>query len=122
VNAFTDRMLAEGRYPIMPGYKEGGTSKDAAAAVAPSAGTIRMTVLRHILSTPSTADEVAAALGMDILTIRPRVSELRKKEFVDRARHETGAFLRRNNDSGKAAQVWRATDGGAEVLRLGVEP
>jgi hypothetical protein len=59
---------------------------------------------------------------MHIQTIRPRESELRKKEFVDRARHETGAFLRRNNDSGKAAQVWRATDGGAEVLRLGVEP
>jgi len=30
MNAFTDRALAQGQYPFSPGYKEGGTSKDAA--------------------------------------------------------------------------------------------
>ena len=121
MNAFTDRALAAG-YPIAPGFKESGTSRDAAAAMAPAAGTVRTAVLRYLLATPSTADEVAAALDLDILVTRPRVSELRKKEFVEKARVPTGAFLRRSNDSGKAAQVWCVTEKGAEVLRLGIEP
>lgn len=49
---------------------------------------------------PSTADEIAAAIGETVLATRPRVTELQQDgKFFD-----TG--LRRNNASGRAATVW----------------
>lgn len=48
---------------------------------------------------PATADEVAYALGADILTIRPRVTELRKARLL----YAVG--LRRTNDRGNKCAV-----------------
>ena len=48
---------------------------------------------------PATADEVAYALGADILTIRPRVTELKKWGLLV----TTG--LRRTNDRGNKCAV-----------------
>jgi len=50
---------------------------------------------------PATADEIANALGISILTIRPRVSELRRMDKI------CDAGMRRKNASGKSAIVWK---------------
>lgn len=50
---------------------------------------------------PSTADEIADTIGMSILTVRPRVTEMGHRNDIE----DTG--LRRKNKSGKEAIVWR---------------
>lgn len=96
--------VGELRYPAGPGYKQaGGTSEQAARAVAGSAANLRARVLAEFARHPAgaTADEVAQALGCSVLSIRPRTSELhRSGEIV-----ATGS--RRKNDSGLLAAVWK---------------
>jgi predicted ArsR family transcriptional regulator len=89
-------------YPHLPGFQDTDTSKAAAGSVAPSAHTLRDAALRVLKSGPRTADEVAAALGESILSIRPRLTELRMMARV----YDTGE--RRKNSSGRSAIVWRA--------------
>lgn len=48
-----------------------------------------------------TADEIAEILEESILSIRPRISELNKAGIIE----DTG--IRRINDSGNSAKVWR---------------
>lgn len=89
-------------YPDRPGFKEGTTSREAAEAIEPRAGTLRRMALEFIRKHPGrTADEVADALGESVLTIRPRISELRAKGLVRVAG-------RGQNKSGKAAHRWNA--------------
>jgi hypothetical protein len=86
-------------YPTGPGWKEPSTSREAAASV--DASTLRLAV-RGCLDRHGamTADECAARLGLSVLTIRPRFSELKARgEIAD-----TGQ--RRRNASGKRASVW----------------
>jgi predicted ArsR family transcriptional regulator len=92
-------------YPKHPGFKErGSTSEDAARSVgANRARALRDVVLNVIQWMPRTADEVAQALGMNVLTIRPRVAELRRMGKIE----PSGA--RRPNASGKKATVWTTT-------------
>lgn len=87
----------------LPGAKREGTSRDAALAIAPRAPNIRQQVydaFQHY--GPMTADECAARLNISILTVRPRVSELRTKGLL----FETGQ--RRPNASGVQAEVLSA--------------
>jgi predicted ArsR family transcriptional regulator len=56
---------------------------------------------------PRSADEIAAKIGLSILSTRPRVSELAKAHDIE----PTGE--RRINDTGKSATVWRLVDRGA---------
>ncbi|MGO3931788.1 HTH domain-containing protein [Rhodopseudomonas pseudopalustris] len=90
-------------YPDSPGFKAHGPSEDAAAKMAPRAPRIRNTVLDEIAKHPAgvTADEIAAALGLSVLTVRPRVSELRRLGEI----RATGD--RRCNASGMTAGTWR---------------
>lgn len=93
------------RYPDAPGYRATDTSRDSAAAMESHAGRLQRLVLQRIRRAGPdgmTADECAAALDMDRLSIRPRLSELRKKDEIK----DCGA--RRPNDSGRAAIVWTA--------------
>jgi broad specificity phosphatase PhoE len=92
------------RYPHAPGFKEGETSREAAEAMAPLAGRLRKLVYDFICRHPGhTADEIAAALDESILTIRPRVSELRCRGWI----RNQGRGV---NRSGKEAhRWWRAT-------------
>lgn len=90
------------RYPVMPGYKEGDTSRKAAESVAPSAARLRSMVLAELKRSPGTADEIAGRLGLSILSVRPRVTELAKMCQVE----DTGE--RRANASGRSAKVMRA--------------
>lgn len=95
-----------GRYPSDPGFKEqGGTSEEAAERIAPRATIIRAKVLGALLAHPMglTADEIADYLGISMLSVRPRVSELAKEGRVEK----TGE--RRTNVTGMSAAVWRAS-------------
>src|SRR5262245_34263437 len=87
-------------YPHSPGFKEGDTSRDAAVAVEKEALTVRERVLQLYQSGEGfTADEVAAELGLSILTVRPRVTELKALGYL------TDSGERRTNQSGLKAKV-----------------
>lgn len=84
-------------YPNYPGARSAPASREAARAVAPMAGTLRRACLNHYLAIypkAAAADEVAAVLRRSILSVRPRISELRKSGFVEptpeRARNDSG--------------------------------
>lgn len=89
-------------YPISPGYKGGETSLSAAQAMASTAGTIRDQVLGVIQRWPSTPEEIARDLGIDLYTVRPRVSELKRLGKIQ----DSGD--RRMSRGGKSAIVWQA--------------
>jgi hypothetical protein len=87
-------------YPHEPGWKEGDTSREAAESMSLRAVALRKQSYDFIRAYPDhTADEIAFALDESILTIRPRISELRKMQFV--RNHGRG-----KNRSGKAAHKW----------------
>lgn len=91
-------------YPRSPGFKEVGTSRDAARAVEPDAAVLRekaYSALARAGERGWTADEVAALLHRNILSVRPRISELAKANRIVR----TGE--RRKNESGLRAAVWK---------------
>jgi len=90
-------------YPRAPGWKAPGPSQRAAAAIAPVAKPLRDQVLELLQRMPRTADECAAALRADVLSIRPRLSELVSMDLIE----DTGD-RRPNHRSGKPATVWRA--------------
>ena len=86
-----------------PGAQDRDTSWAAAEAMAPKAASLRemaLTILER--SNGLTADQVAARLGLSILSIRPRVTELSRLHKV----RDTGE--RRANASGHKAIVWAA--------------
>lgn len=88
-------------YPHTPGAKARDTSFQAAEETADKAPVIRarcLKVLEH--SNGLTADEVAGRLGLSILSVRPRITELARDGKV----RDSGD--RRHNASGKRAIVW----------------
>lgn len=90
------------KYPESPGYKKSGTSKDAAQAVRSKVSGLRAKILLELSNNgPGTADEIAERLGLSILAIRPRFSELCHMGAIA----ESGE--RRTNSSGKLAAVWK---------------
>jgi len=98
-----DDQLSLLDYPNWPGFRARDTSKAAADAAQPKAANLRERALfeiRIMRGTGMTADEVAAALKQDILTIRPRVAELARMSLIK----DSGQ--RRKNKSGKSAIVW----------------
>ena len=94
---------AAASYPLAAGSKTGGTSEEAAKKI--HAARLQKAALRVLQTHPGglTADEIAAELGESILSIRPRVSELKRQGLVEKTRE------RRRNHSGMSASVWRAT-------------
>lgn len=93
-------LLGDTPYPYHPGSKTGGTSAQAADAIAPRAGTLKARCLAEITKQSGTPDEIAARLGKSILAIRPRISELLAKGLVRKTERK------RLNDSGQPANVY----------------
>jgi hypothetical protein len=93
------------RYPESPGYKDDGTSKRAADEIAPSAKTIRDAAYKAICEAGGlTADETAERIGVDFMSVRPRLTELKEQGLLIKT-DETRPNLR----SGKQASVYRIT-------------
>lgn len=93
------------RYPHRPGFKTHGTSRTAADRIAPHAQTLRGGVhafIRANYPAAYTADAIAEHLGASILSIRPRVTELRHAGLIEPA-EQLG-----RNKSGMSAMRWRA--------------
>lgn len=89
-------------YPRTPGFKErGSTSEDTAHSMECTVESMRAKVYKILKSRPRTADEVAKELGESVLSVRPRLSELRNLGLIN----PTGE--RRSNQSGKSAKVWQ---------------
>lgn len=86
------------RYPNAPGWKGTETSREAAASVTThEAYSGILAVLR--CHGPKTADEVAEIMGLSVLYVRPRCSEMKLKGWIE----PTG--VRRPNASGRNADV-----------------
>lgn len=89
------------QYPTAPGAQDRDTSRASAAAIAPTAALLRDRVLALFeRSKGLTADEAAGRLGLSILSVRPRVTEL------VRAGKLRDSGTRRKNGSGRSAIVW----------------
>lgn len=88
-------------YPDSPGFKEATTSAEAAASMEKAAPVLRDKCRRALLFGPATADEVATRLGLSVLAVRPRFTELQRFGVIA----ETGE--RRPNESGRSAKVWK---------------
>jgi predicted ArsR family transcriptional regulator len=93
------------RYPDAPGFKSRGTSSLAPRRIAQHAEALRDRVFAFLKANyPAavTANEVADRLGVSFLSVRPRLSELRRTELIEPTAE------RRANKSGMLARCWRA--------------
>ena len=72
-----DERPAPPGYPDTPGWKAQSTSRAAAMAMTTCAKTYRELVLAEIRRAPGTCEQIALRLRTDLLTIRPRCSELK---------------------------------------------
>lgn len=89
-------------YPNHPGAKVDGPSQEAANNIAEHAMTLRDRVdALFDAGADLTADECAARLDEDILSVRPRVSELKRNGRIE------DAGRRRCNKSGMTATAWK---------------
>lgn len=88
-------------YPDVPGRRRVDTSIEAADDIASKAHTLRESCMAILRDVPGglTADQIAERLGESPLSIRPRISELKKTARIV----DTG--IRRLNRSGKRAAV-----------------
>jgi predicted ArsR family transcriptional regulator len=109
MSRMSELLPADHHYPAAPGFKATGPSELAANTIAPTAAKLRAMVLAEFQRTSAglTADEIARTLNLSVLSVRPRVSELRRNGQIE----ETGS--RRKNASGMTATVWRVFSGNA---------
>ena len=93
-------------YPNSPGSKVSHPETSIAAGIGlRDAAIVLRKKAENILGTfvNVTADEAAKFLGVSVLAMRPRFSELVKQGKAE----DSG--IRRRNDSGRMAAAWRAT-------------
>ena len=92
------------QYPNKVGYKKRRTSKQAGLEIQQIAPTIRkqcLSIIKNKNHYGATPDEVAELLNLEITTVRPRFSELVKKNCIQDSQQT------RLNKSGKQAIVRR---------------
>lgn len=89
-------------YPDSPGFTNDTTSLAAAEAIKPTAQSLRNAALAVLSKHARSADEVASDLCQSVLSIRPRITELKRLGLIK----ETG--LRWPNASGRLAHVYVA--------------
>ena len=89
-------------YPDAPGWKGRDTSKAAAQAIAPKAQSLRERVLVAVTAQPGSPEQIARRIGVPLMNVRPRLSELAARGLVvDTGRREIA-------DGGRKAIVWQA--------------
>lgn len=90
------------RYPHVPATGDTDTSAAAAGKIAPTVADLRDAALAVIRKTPTglTGSEVAATLGRDWRSVRPRLSELRAMGKIK----DSGT--RRRNADDNSEIVW----------------
>jgi len=97
-------MGDENQYPATPGWKDPGISRENAERIQQSgrAAALRNRV-RQLFEDGfiGTADDAAASLGENVLAIRPRCTELKKQNVLERIP------LRRRGAGGGTAAVLR---------------
>ena len=96
-------------YPDEPGHRGVDTSIEAANAIAPIQGRLQRMVLLAIQEAGVrglTAQEIADRLGLDLVSVQPRTTELRRKHLI----HDSGE--RRPNRRGNRSIVWVAVNSG----------
>lgn len=83
MSIFKDHYAQPLAYPFIASWKEPTTSRDAAIAIEASgtAQRLRKRIL-DALREPQTAKEVAALIGVDINSARPRITELKEQNLV----------------------------------------
>lgn len=88
------------------GYRPTETSHEAAISMEPTANTLRQAVISILSSHPEgmTADEIANALNVSVLAIRPRCTEHKKAGRIV----PTGE--KRQNESGRRADVYKLNE------------
>jgi hypothetical protein len=91
-------------YPSKPGFYDSGYSEEAAALIESKAATLRGKVVAVLKRHPSglTPDQVAHEMSESILSIRPRVTELRIAGIIEDVPDGYGI-----NASGRRAQKVR---------------
>jgi hypothetical protein len=93
-------LFAHNFYPNVPGFKKAGTSSRAAEEMRERAPTIKQRILASMEKGHAwTPDKFAEAHGIDILSVRPRFSELLKQGKIVETRHTA------RNSSGKLASI-----------------
>ncbi len=100
-------------YPETPGYKKSGTSEDAADSMKEKAPSLCDKIMEFLVEndhvTGYTADEVADFIGETWNAIRPRFSSLSRPHPITKAPAKIyDTNIRRRNESGRMATVWRA--------------
>ena len=103
----------EASYPDAPGFKVGGTSEEAAQRVTRLAGKLFKPILQEFMAAGQrglTADQAAQRIGVSVLSMRPRISELKHLGYLS----YTG--VRAENESGMTANILRATPKASEAL------
>ena len=90
------------------------TRLDSLQTIHPLRTKLQRKILALFYDAAYTSDEVAALLGVNILTARPRVAELVKKGYLE----DSGR--RRENTSGKRAAVWVMRKNDQRFLPLAV--
>jgi hypothetical protein len=91
-------------YPRSPGFKARGTSQEAARVAVGDASILRERAFAAIAAAEErglTADECATALDRNILSVRPRLSELRAASRI------VPSGSRRQNLSCRSAIAWK---------------
>jgi predicted ArsR family transcriptional regulator len=97
-------------YPHTPGWKGTATSHAAARAVAGKSCRLRLGIVKLLLDGQArTADQIAAEMGCEFITIRPRMSELRNQGAVMPCGRGKSFF-------GKSACLWTLTPLAKEVF------
>lgn len=93
-------------------FKAPGTSARAAASAARYARGNFMKIRTALLNGPLTPDEVARITGINLLTARPRMSDLANPRDADGNRIApfiTGTGIERSTACGKSAEAMRLT-------------
>lgn len=97
--------------PVAPYARGSVTSRAAAEAIGPKLRRLEMEILQCLLAAPLVIDEIAAKLGKHLLTIRPRVSELKEAGLIEVTRQVGASAL------GHKQSVVRLTEAGIAAAR-----